>query len=47
MGLEVGTYGIDGLNPETSVVVGLSLEQARYLARELKERADDLSARAT
>jgi hypothetical protein len=32
VGLEVGTFGIDGRNPETSVVLGLTIDQARYVA---------------
>ena len=43
VGLEVGTYGIDGRNPETSIVLGLTVDQARHVARELNERADDVS----
>lgn len=47
VGLEVGTFGVDGRNPETSVVLGLTVEQARYVARALRERADKVSARTT
>lgn len=47
VGLEVGTFGVDGRNSETSVVLGLTVDQARYVARELNERADDLRARTS
>lgn len=46
VGLEVGTYGVDGRNPDTSLVLGLSVDQARHVARQLIERADDLAARS-
>lgn len=45
VGLEVGTFGGDERNPETSIVLGLTVEQARYVARALTERADKVSAR--
>ena len=43
IGLEVGTFGADGRSPEVSVTLGLTAEQARYLARELASRADELA----
>lgn len=45
VGLEVGTYGVDGRNPETSVVLGLTIDQARHVARELNARADEVGLR--
>lgn len=44
VGLEVGTYGVDGQSPETSVVLGLAAEDARRIARDLVRRADEVSA---
>ncbi len=45
VGLEVGTYGVNGRNPETSVVLGLTADAARWVARDLMRRADEVSAR--
>jgi hypothetical protein len=46
VGLEVGTYGVDGDSQETSVTLGLAVEDARRIARELMRRADEVSGSA-